>query len=92
MGKIVGSIAKETNIKYVYYILRHLVELPNYSTESELDSNEEQSSLESVELPEENAVHLNEIYESRIITSAATNVWRYMNLTGFLVFAYLNMY
>ncbi|XP_011204214.2 neurotrimin [Bactrocera dorsalis] len=65
------------------------VELPNYSTESELDSNEEQSSLESVEQPEENSVHLNEIYESRIINSAAAKVWRFMNLAGFMAFAYV---
>ncbi|XP_036333891.1 opioid-binding protein/cell adhesion molecule homolog [Rhagoletis pomonella] len=62
------------------------VELPNYSTEAELYSNEDLSSVESEEdRTKEDSVILNEVYDRNTVTSASSNRWCFLNLASLVV-------
>ncbi|XP_053962939.1 neurotrimin [Anastrepha ludens] len=67
------------------------VELPNYSTEAELYSNEELSSAESKELPNEGSEISNEVYDSNTITSASASRWWFLNLASLAILTFLKL-
>ncbi|XP_004517849.1 hemicentin-1 [Ceratitis capitata] len=65
------------------------VELPNYSTEAELYSNEDFSSVENEEQAKEDSVHLNEVYDSNTSISATSSLWSFAYFTFLTLFAIL---
>lgn len=79
----------QNTIQYsqLFYLL--LVELPNYSTEAELYSNEDFSSVENEEQAKEDSVHLNEVYDSNTSISATSSLWSFAYLTFLTLFAIL---